>query len=313
MNVWNGIGSYPADAHAAVATIGNYDGVHLGHRAILRRVIDQAHAEGAPSLLITFSPHPLSVVAPDHDLELLQNRGQKLESLRQTGLSDVLIIEFDAHVAELSGEEFFARILADRLRFSAIHVGENFRFGHRREGNLALLRRIGARLGFEVHGVPAVQIDGGVISSTAIRAALAAGDVVAARRMLGRPYVVAGEVVRGDGRGRSLGCPTANLAPDNQVLPRPGVYVTETMVIAGRFPSVTNVGLRPTFGGDTLTVETHLLEFGEDLYHERLEVHFLDRLRDEQRFESASALANQIARDCAAAVAYFHNLPLGTP
>jgi riboflavin kinase/FMN adenylyltransferase len=311
MNIWNGITSYPADAPAAVATIGNYDGVHLGHRAILRRVVDDAARRGAPSLIVTFSPHPASVVVPDRPQHLLQTRGQKLESLRQAGLHGVLVVDFTPALAALGGDAFFDRTLAGRVRFAAIHVGENFRFGHRREGDLALLARIGERHGFTVHGVSPVSAAGRVVSSTAIRSALAEGDVALARRMLGRPYVVSGEVVHGDGRGRRLDCPTANLEPANEVLPRPGVYVTETTVIAARFPSVTNVGVRPTFGGDHLVIETHLLEFDDDLYHETLEVHFLDRLRDELRFDGVQSLADQLARDRAAAAAYFQNQTLG--
>jgi riboflavin kinase/FMN adenylyltransferase len=313
MNIWNGIEAYPDGEPAVVGTIGNYDGVHLGHRSILRRVVEQAHALDAPSLLITFSPHPLSVVAPDRKPKRLQNRGQKLESLRRTGLSDLLILEFTPALAELNGERFFDQLLADRVRFASLYVGENFRFGRGREGTMELLRRIGSRHGFEVHGVAPVVGNGDVISSTAIRRALAEGDVTRAARMLGRPYLVEGEVTRGDGRGRSLDCPTANVEVANEVLPQPGVYVTETRVIAGRFPSVTNVGVRPTFGGEQVTVETHLLGFSDDIYHERIEVRFLERLRDEMRFEDAAALADQMARDRAAAVAFFQNRPLGTP
>jgi riboflavin kinase/FMN adenylyltransferase len=313
MNIWNGIDSYPEGAPPAVGTIGNYDGVHLGHQAILERVTREAAARDAPSLLITFSPHPLSIVDPERKPKRLQNRGQKLESLRRTGLSDLLILGFTPALASLSGEEFFGRLIADRIPLASIHVGENFRFGRGREGDLELLRSIGESHGFEVRGVPPVRADGHVISSTAVRRALADGDVALARRMLGRPHVVAGEVVHGDGRGRLLDCPTANIEPDNEVLPRPGVYVSETRVIAGRFPSVTNVGLRPTFGGERVTVETHLLEVREDLYHEQIEVHFLERLRDEKRFDDATELADQIARDRAAAFAYFQNRSIGTP
>jgi riboflavin kinase/FMN adenylyltransferase len=276
-------------------------------------VVVEARARGAASLLITFSPHPLSVVAPDRKPKQLQNRGQKLETLRRSGLSDVLILDFNAELAALDGEQFFGQLLADRVAFLSIHVGENFRFGNGRAGDLTLMREIGSHHGFEVHGVAPVVANGHVISSTAIRRALADGDVALTRRMLGRPYVVSGEVVRGDGRGRSLDCPTANVGLHNEVLPQPGVYVTETMVIAGRFPSVTNVGVRPTFGGQSATVETHLLEFNDDLYHERIEVHFLERLRDEVEFDDAAMLADQMARDRAAAVAFFQNQPLGKP
>ena len=312
MNVWTGIESYPDNAPPVVGTIGNYDGVHLGHQAILRGVIEDARARGTGSLLITFDPHPVSVVAPGRKPQLLQNRGQKLESLQATGLSDVLILEFNAELAALTGELFFEQLLGERVALSAIHVGENFRFGHGRQGGLDLLRQIGIRRGFEVHGVSPVVVDGRVISSSAIRRALAGGDARLPRTMLGRPYTVAGEVIRGDGRGRSLNCPTANLELENEVLLKSGVYVTEAMVIATRFPSVTNVGVRPTFGGDSVTVETHLLDFDEDLYHERLQVHFLERLRDETRFDHAADLADQLARDRAAAASFFRNQSIRT-
>jgi riboflavin kinase/FMN adenylyltransferase len=310
MKIWNGIESYPEDTPPAVCTIGNYDGVHLGHQEILRRVVEEAETRGAPSLLITFSPHPLSVVAPEREPKRLQTRGQKLESLRQSGLSNVLILSFTAELARLGGQAFFDQLLAERIQFASIHVGENFAFGHRREGNVDLLRAIGAGRGFEVHGVAPVVQNDRVISSTAIRRALADGEVRLAREMLGRPHAIAGEVVRGDGRGHSLTCPTANIESDNEVLPRTGVYVTESMVIAGRFPSVTNVGVRPTFDGERLTLETHLLEFTDDLYNEQIEVQFLERLRDEERFDDPTALADQLARDRAAATAFFQNQPL---
>jgi riboflavin kinase/FMN adenylyltransferase len=309
MNIWNGIECYPHDAGHVVATIGNYDGVHLGHRAILDRVVQTARARGLRSLLVSFSPHPLAVIAPERRPRLLQTRGQKLESLQQLGLSDLLILEFTPELAALTAQEFFDRILD--VAFTAVVVGDNFRFGHRRHGDLELLRRIGHARGFEVHGVPPLRADGAVISSSAIREALDAGDVERAARWLGRPYAVAGEVVHGDGRGRELGCPTANLELENEVVPARGVYVTETLALAGRFPSVTNVGVRPTFGGEALTVETHLLGFDDDLYHERVGLRFLARLRDERRFPGSAALADQIARDRAAAEAYFQNRPFG--
>jgi riboflavin kinase/FMN adenylyltransferase len=191
-------------------------------------------------------------------------------------------------------------------------VGENFRFGNRRHGDLPLLRRIGEDRGFEVLGVPPVQVDDTIVSSTAIRKALDEGRVEQARKMLGRAFEIRGEVVPGHGRGRGLGCPTANLDSDNEVLPRAGVYVTETVLLASRFPSVTNIGVRPTFGGETPTIETHLLGFVGDLYYERGSIQFLARLREEQRFDNVSDLADQIARDRAAAEAFFQNQPLGT-
>jgi riboflavin kinase/FMN adenylyltransferase len=196
------------------------------------------------------------------------------------------------------------------MELEAIHVGMNFRFGRQRSGDMELLRAIGEQHAFEVHGRPAVMLGEDPISSSAIRKAVAAGRVELARRMLGRPFALIGEVIRGDGRGKKLHYPTANLAVENEMVPDGGVYVTETLALASRHPSVSNVGYRPTFGGRELTVETHLLDFEGDLYTERVEVRFLARIRDEMRFDDALQLGNQIARDKAAAEAYFQNMQM---
>jgi riboflavin kinase/FMN adenylyltransferase len=310
MNVWNGLASYPANAAPTVATIGNYDGVHLGHRAILDEVVAAARTRGLLALVVTFDPHPLSVLAPQRAPRLIQSRRQKLDALGDAGVDEVLILAFDASVAALSGEAFFREYLGSRVRLAAVRVGSDFRFGNGRSGDLDTLRRIGAQDGFEVLGVPPVEFDGETISSSAVRRAIHAGDMEQAARMLGRPFVVAGEVVPGDGRGRSIGFPTANVAPENETLPRRGVYVTETLALAARWPSVTNVGVRPTVGGEATVVEAHLLDFDDDLYGERVEVRFLARLRDERKFSDLGELADQIARDRAAAVAYFQGFPI---
>ncbi len=313
MRIWNGIGAYADKSRGVVASIGNYDGVHVGHQTILQRVVEAARSCGTRSLLITFDPHPLTVVAPQRRLRRLQTRGQKLESLEQTGLTDVLIIRFDEALAALSGEEFFDQLLGDHVRFAAVHVGESFRFGRDRAGDIELLRRLGVRRGFDVHSVPTVLVNGEPVSSSLIRSALDLGQVETAARMLGRPFVVTGEVVRGDGRGQELRCPTANLEPENEIVPARGVYLTEAFVLAGRFPSLTNIGVRPTFGGGALTVETHLLDFDDDLYDERLDLRFLARLRDEARFDDRAALLAQLRRDRAAAAAYFEERRSGEP
>lgn len=306
----NGIERYPASSPNAVATIGNYDGVHVGHQEILRRVVQDAGARGLGSLLISFEPHPLAVIAPERRPKLLQTRRQKLEQLEATGLSSLLLLRFEQRMAALTGGQFFDEVLAPHLTFAAIHVGASFRFGHERRGDVALLREIGERRGFEVHEVPPLAVGGQIVSSSAIRQAVQEGDVQRARAMLGRPFALTGEVVRGAGRGRRLHCPTANVAVENETLPAQGVYVTETLALASRFASVTNVGVRPTFGGGPLLVETHLLDVEEHLYQERVEVRFLARLRQEMRFDSASDLADQLARDRAAAEAYFQNQPV---
>jgi riboflavin kinase / FMN adenylyltransferase len=310
MNVWNALEAFPTGREPICATIGNFDGVHLGHQAILASVVGSAKSRSAPSLLITFDPHPLAVVAPSRGPKLLQTRRQKLETLEATGLDGVLMLPFDRELAALTGEEFFGSYLSARLRFAAVHVGSNFRFGRARGDDIRVLQAIGAGLSFSVVAVPPVTVDGETVSSSAIRSAIEDGDVARARAFLGRPFAVIGEVVRGEGRGRLLDFPTANVAVDNETIPRRGVYVTETMAFGSRFPSITNVGVRPTFGGVTLSVESHLIHFDEDLYGERVEVRFLARLRDEVKFAGPAELADQLARDRAAATSYFSGLTL---
>jgi len=310
MNVWNAFDAFPTGREPIFATIGNFDGVHLGHQAILASVVTAARARSAPSMLISFDPHPLAVVAPSRRPKLLQTRRQKLECLEASGLDGMLLLPFDRELAALTGEEFFSTFLAERIRFAAVHVGSNFRFGRARSGDLRLLEAIGARSGFSVVGVAPVDVSGDTVSSSAIRSAIEDGNVTLATAMLGRPFAVVGEVVRGQGRGRTLEFPTANLAVENETIPRRGVYITETIAFATRFPSITNVGIRPTFGGTDLSVETHLIDADEDLYAERIEVRFLARLRDERTFAGPAELADQIARDQAAATSYFSGLSL---
>jgi len=311
MHVWNGIDRYPENAPPACATIGNFDGVHRGHQRILDRVRARAAREQLPAVLVTFDPHPLAIVAPERRPALVHTRRQKLEALESCGLDGVLILSFDAGLARQSAQEFVDGLLATRLTLRALAVGEDFRFGRDRAGDARLLREAGAARGFDVELVPAVEIDGRKVSSSAIRSAVASGDVELAARMLGRPFAVEGVVVRGDGRGRRLRYPTANLALASELRPASGVYVTETVRGTTRHASVTNVGVRPTFGGRSPEIETHLLEFDGDLYGEAVDVRFLARIREERRFPGPSELADQIARDLATAEAFFQNARSG--
>ncbi len=310
MIVWNGTDHYPSDSARVVASIGNYDGVHIGHRAILEKVVDEARSKKLLSLLITFDPHPLSIVAPDRTPRLLQTREQKFEALSEIGLDGILIVQFTPEIAALTGDVFFHEILDGRVSFEAIHVGETFRFGASRSGDHNTLRELGVQRGFTVHGVSPILFDGLTVSSSTIRAAVAEGNVNLVRRLLGRPFAIHGEVVRGDGRGRTLHFPTANLDVENDLIPARGVYVTQSALDGTWLPSVTNVGVRPTFEGRQLVVETHIIDFDRDIYDSRLEVRFLDRIRDEMAFESPTELGDQIARDRAAAESYFQNLIL---
>jgi riboflavin kinase/FMN adenylyltransferase len=307
MKIWNGIDRYPADSGPVVATIGNYDGVHRGHQVILGDVTASARNRKASSLLITFDPHPLEIVDPDRRPQLLQTREQKLESLEETGLDAVLILEFNQDLMMMTGEQFFQAVLSARLKFAEIRIGDNFRFGHDRAGGVGLLSTIGKERKFDVGAVTAVMIDGGIVCSSRIREAVRKGNVEAAFSMLGRPYTLHGRVVHGDGRGRRLHFPTANLQTPNELLPLGGVYVTEVVTGACRQAAVTNVGSGPTFNRAVTAVESHLLDFEGDLYGDRMEVRFLARLRDEKKFPDAAALSDQIGRDLAAAVAFFDN------
>jgi len=307
MIVWNGMDRYPSKAAPVVATIGNYDGVHLGHRAILKSATAAAKRCGLESLLVTFDPHPLSVVAPSRRPRLLDTRRQKLDTLAECGIDGVLILRFDATFAAMSAEEFFRTFLKGRVTPAEIHVGANFRFGHDRAGDADLLCRIGSEMGFAVVGIPQVEIGGEIVSSSAIRRLVEEGSVERAARMLGRPFALTGEVVSGEGRGRALDFPTANLDAENEMIPRRGVYITETSVLSLRSPSITNIGVRPTFGGETQVIEAHLIDFDEEILGERIDLRFLARLRDEARFASPDELADQIARDRAAAVAFFQS------
>ncbi len=310
MKVWNGLADLPPERGPVVASIGNYDGVHRGHQTIIESTVADARQRGLAAALITFDPHPLTVVAPDRRPDLVQTRRQKLCSLEQTGIDEVLILRFDAALAELDGEAFFNDYLLPRCPLAAVHVGQNFRFGKARRGDVDLLDAIGQRAGFDVERAAAVEIDGLTVSSSAIREAVQAGDVARAARLLGHPFALTGLVARGAARGRELGFPTANLEPDNMLLPRAGVYLSQVRALAGLHAAMTNVGLRPTFGGERLSVEAHLLDFDEDLYGQRIEVLFLERLRDEQRFDGPGELADQLARDRAATESYFAQMRL---
>jgi riboflavin kinase/FMN adenylyltransferase len=303
--VWHGLERCPPGTRVALA-LGNFDGVHLGHQAVLERVLASARTQRVTAVLVTFDPHPAEVLAPERRPRLLQTKRQKLAALDEAGMDGVLVLPFDLALAALSAEEFLDR-LCRALSPVSIHVGVGFRFGRERGGDVALLRTVGARHGFAVEEVPAVEIDGARVSSSRIRELVLAGRVEVARHLLGRPYALEGRVVRGDGRGAALSFPTANLAMENELPPLRGVYVTETVAQALRWPSVTNVGVRPTFDGSRLTVESHLIDYEGDLYGERVEARFLARLREERRFADPTSLADQIARDRAAAVAWFQS------
>jgi riboflavin kinase/FMN adenylyltransferase len=293
-------------ARPAVLTLGVFDGLHLGHQLIVSRVVERARAVGAVPTVVTFDPHPRAVLHPESAPPLLQTFDQKVEAFGLLGVEQTIVVRFTREFAEVRAEEFLRDVVHERLQAREVYLGRGFAFGRGREGDITLLRRVSRELGFHADEVPEVRLRGRRISSSRIRHLLADGRVNLARRMLGRPYGVEGRVVRGAERGRQLGFPTANLRPDNRVIPRVGVYVTATLIDGAWRRSVTNVGVRPTFEKEAEpSVETFVMDWGGDLYGDVVRVRFLHRLRDERRFSSVEELKRRIDADAARARKYF--------
>ena len=291
-----------------IGTIGNFDGVHLGHRRILEDVVSRAREIGRPSFAITFEPHPMAVLRPDRAPRRIQTLRQKEEAIEAIGVDALLVIPFTRDFSLIEPEEFVRDLLAQRLRASEIHVGAHFAFGRGKRGDLALLSRLGSECGFSAQAVEEVFYAGEPVSSTRIRRALDRGAMDEATAMLGRPYELDGIVSRGDRLGHRIGVPTINLEPENELAPADGVYVTEIEIRSfdRRFQSVTNIGRRPTLYEDyTTTIETFVLDFSSDVYGDRVRLFFLERLREERKFPSVIELKEQIQRDIESSRAYF--------
>jgi riboflavin kinase/FMN adenylyltransferase len=290
----------------AVLTLGVFDGLHLGHQLIISRVVERARHLGAVPTVLTFDPHPRAVLHPESAPPLLQTFDQKVEAFGVLGVEQTIVVRFTPEFARVRAEEFLRDVVHERLQAREVYLGRGFAFGRGREGDIELLRRVSGGLGFFADEVPEVRLRGQRISSSRIRELLAAGRVNLARRMLGRPYGVEGRVVRGHERGRTIGFPTANLRPANRFIPRGGVYVSATLIDGSWRRSVTNVGVRPTFGNDAEpSVETFVMDWGGDLYGDVVRVRFLHRLRDERRFSGVEELKRQIHADAARARKYF--------
>jgi riboflavin kinase/FMN adenylyltransferase len=291
-----------------IATIGNFDGVHLGHRRILEAVVARARETGRPSIAITFEPHPLSVLRPDRAPRRLQTLHQKEEAIEALGVENLLVIPFTRDFSLIEPEEFVRSVLEERLAVSELFLGSHFAFGRGKRGNLALLTRMGPKCGFVASGVEEVFFEGEPVSSTRIRTAIARGDVERANAMLGREYELDGLVAKGDKVGRKIGYPTVNLEPENELHPADGVYVTQIHIrsFGRRFDCVTNIGRRPTVYEDyATTIETYVLDFSSDVYGEKVRLFFFDRLREERKFPSVTDLSEQIGRDIQATRDYF--------
>jgi riboflavin kinase/FMN adenylyltransferase len=293
------------DWPSPAVTVGNFDGVHRGHQALLAAAEEEAARAKGTVVVLTFEPHPLRVIDPDRAPSTLMTFDQKAEVLASLGVEVLAVLPFTPARAAQPPDEFAREVLAGALAARAVVVGEGFRFGRGRAGDVALLRRVGAERGFVVRPVPPVLHRGAPISSSRIRDALAEGRVEVARALLGRPFFLDGLVVRGEGRGRTLGIPTANLDVVNETLPARGVYAAWVRRLdaqpSERWPAVANLGRRPTFSGENTTVEAHVLDRQDDLYGARLRLEFALRLRDERAFAGPQALVEQIRRDIDAA------------
>lgn len=307
---------YPDDACPArwlrpVVALGNFDGLHRGHLKILERVRRVAGEHGATPVVLTFDPHPLRVVRPEKAPLLLMTEAQKLEALAGAGLQGTAIVRFTPEMSQWDPETFVRLVLLDWLHVSEAWVGANFLFGHDRTGNFSLLRLLGGRYGFRAEKIDPVRYRDFVVSSTRVRRLIAEGRVDEAGALLGHQYAIDGIVVEGDRRGRTIGFPTANLRTANELLPPYGVYATTATIDGVVWPSVTNIGVRPTVDRNgSLTIETHLLGADRDLYGAAVRLGFVQRVRDERAFESLDALRVQIAADCHRARHLFDRLSL---
>ncbi|HEY7913554.1 MAG TPA: bifunctional riboflavin kinase/FAD synthetase [Blastocatellia bacterium] len=290
-----------------VLTFGVFDGLHLAHQRIMSAVIERARAAALPATVVTFDPHPRAVLRPQTAPPLLQTFEQKMEGIERLGVDQVVVLNFTPELARVSAEDFLGELIFGRLAASEVYLGHGFAFGHNREGRFELLKQVADRLGRVAEEVPEMKLRGHRISSTMIRRLLVAGRVNLARRMLGRPYGIESRVLEGRRVARAqLDYPTANLKPHNTVVPLNGVYVTLTLVEGVWRRSVTNIGHKPTFGGDSeVTVEAHVIDFDRELYGEKIRIRFLYRLRDERRFDSVEALRLQINKDYERTLRYF--------
>jgi riboflavin kinase / FMN adenylyltransferase len=305
--IFRSLDEVPSFFGPTVAAIGNFDGVHLGHREILSAAVVEAHSSGARALAITFDPHPEQFLRPKSAPQLITPTPERIRLLTQTGIDAVLVLPFNAELARLSPRDFTCGILVDKLHIRALHEGQNFRFGHRAAGGVKELAEFGAEFGFALHVHSAVRVHGLEVSSSAIRALIAKGDIRRARWMLGRCFSVRSTPARGRGIGTRLLVPTVNLAPYDDLLPGFGVYVTHLKIADRAFQAVTNVGNRPTFGEASFAIESHILNFEPvDLDESTpLELEFLYRLRGEMTWPSPEALKEQIFKDVARANRYF--------
>jgi riboflavin kinase/FMN adenylyltransferase len=292
-----------------VLTIGNFDGVHKGHIALFEKVKERARAIGGQSAVMTFEPHPVKIMKPTDGPALITPISQKLNLIWAAGIDVILCMPFDHAFASISAQDFIQKILLEKIGIKEVVVGYDYTFGNQRKGNIVLLREMGAKLGYKVHVMGALRVDDTLVSSTSIRELVKEGNLREAQKLLGRNYQICGTVIKGKNRGgRLLGFPTANLDLVDELVPRSGVYAVTVIIDDREYLGVTNIGYNPTFHDTALTVETHLLDFAENIVGKTMRVNFLERLRDEKTFKNIKELADQIAQDIQQAKMLFERL-----
>ncbi len=293
----------PSLPDSCAVAIGNFDGVHLGHRKILQVLIEDAKKNNLFPLLLTFHPHPAKILAK-RKIELLQTIEQRLDEIKKSGVQMTVVLFFDHNLSQITAEEFIRTIIVQKLKAKKVIVGDNFRFGKDRDGDVEKLHELASRYGFSIQSIPRVTVQGSVVSSSLIRKLLHKGEIEKANMLLGRPYEIEGTVVRGKSRGKRLGYPTANIHSLNDVAP-PGVFVSKVGIDSQIYPSITHVGSKPTFNEKDIMIESYIIDYNDSLYKKKLRVFFLKKIREEIKFETAEALSLQIKNDLEKTLAYF--------
>jgi len=310
MQVFRKLEDVPANLGPTVVSVGNFDGVHIAHQAVVRHMAERAHAIGGKAVAVTFDPHPLWILRPDSAAKLLTPLEVKLQLLEQTGVDAVLVLPFTRDLSLMSAHDFARNVLVDALHAREVHEGYNFHFGHKAQGNVDTLVQFGREMGFDVHTYSEQLLRGHHVSSSEIRSLIAAGRVERARALLGRPFSILSNPGRGRGFGTRYTVPTVNLARYDELVPANGVYITRVRINGECFDAVTNVGVRPTFGPDSFAIESHLLNFHpiELLAQTEIELIYLKRLREERKFDTVDALREQIGKDVQKAQRFFRML-----
>ncbi len=303
MQIIRRLEDFPVHTKGTLAAIGNFDGIHLGHKKILRFLAREAKRHNLSSLVLTFSPHPEKYFRKKA-FRMIQTLDQRLKEIEKNNIGMTLVLPFSEEIANLSSRDFIQKIMIDTLHVEEIIVGNNFRFGKNRTGNVRILQKLSSLCGFKFFSIPSEKRHGRIVSSSLIRSLLQKGAIEEANTLLGHPYVIQGTVIKGHSRGKSLGFPTANISTDNEIVPH-GIFLSYVHSQGQKRQSLTNIGTSPTFGESETQIESYIIDFSEDLYGQTQEIHLLKKLRDEIKFSSSEQLVVQIKKDLAAAKTFF--------